>query len=39
LDEGHRIEDEVGLRILRTNDAKEGPLAFVEKRKAVFTGT
>lgn len=37
--EANKIEDEAAVGILRTNDAVEGPRAFVEKRKPVFTGT
>lgn len=36
--EANRIEDDAALGILRTNDAIEGPQAFMEKRKPVFTG-
>lgn len=39
LDTAYKIEDEVAARILKTHDAVEGPLAFVEKRKPVFSGT
>lgn len=39
FDEANRVEDEVAVRILKTRDAVEGPLAFVEKRRPVFTGT
>jgi enoyl-CoA hydratase len=35
----YQIEDEVAVRILRTRDAVEGPRAFMEKRKPVFTAT
>ncbi len=39
LDAASVIEDEVAVGILKTQDAVEGPLAFMEKRKPVFTGT
>jgi enoyl-CoA hydratase len=39
FDEANAVEDEVAVRVLKTNDAVEGPLAFVEKRKPIFTGT
>lgn len=39
FDEANRVEDEVAVRILKTNDAVEGPLAFIEKRKPNFSGT
>ncbi len=39
FDEANTIEDEVAVRVLKTNDAVEGPLAFVEKRKPSYTGT
>ena len=39
FDEANTIEDEVAVRVLQTNDAVEGPLAFVEKRKPSYTGT
>ena len=36
LEQGLAMEDSLGLSILRTADAKEGPLAFAEKRKPKF---
>jgi len=33
-----RIEGEVGVRVFASQDAVEGPRAFMEGRKAVFTG-
>ena len=38
-DAAYKIEDEVAVRVLRTNDAVEGPRAFMEKRKPVFTAS
>jgi enoyl-CoA hydratase len=37
--EGLALELEIGMPVYATNDAKEGPLAFKEKRPANFTGT
>lgn len=37
-DEAFKIDGEVGMAVFKTKDAKEGPRAFAEKRKAVFTG-
>ena len=37
--EGLARELEIGLPVFATNDAKEGPLAFKEKRPPNFTGT
>jgi enoyl-CoA hydratase len=36
--EGLKIELEIGQPIFQTADAKEGPKAFAEKRKPVFSG-
>lgn len=37
--EAMAIELEIGMQIFTTNDAKEGPRAFAEKRSPNFTGT
>ena len=37
--EGLALELVIGMPVYATNDAKEGPLAFKEKRPADFTGT
>jgi enoyl-CoA hydratase len=34
-----KVELEIGMHVFATNDAKEGPRAFAEKRKPSFTGT
>ncbi|MBV1906349.1 MAG: enoyl-CoA hydratase/isomerase family protein [Pseudomonadales bacterium] len=38
LSEAFLIENEVSGKVMRTKDAREGPLAFMEKRPAVFKG-
>jgi hypothetical protein len=32
------MDKAIGARVLRSDDGKEGPLAFSEKRPAMFTG-
>ena len=39
LDEAFQLEDECAKVVMRSNDAKEGPRAFTEKRRPVFTGS
>jgi enoyl-CoA hydratase len=38
FEEAFKIEDEVGREVMRTEDAREGPRAFIEKRKPVYKG-
>ena len=38
LEQAFPIENEISARIMRTEDAIEGPKAFMEKRKAVYKG-
>jgi len=38
LQEAFRIESECAAAVMKTEDAREGPRAFMEKRKAVFKG-
>jgi enoyl-CoA hydratase len=38
LDEGFALENRLAKVVFSANDAKEGPRAFMEKRKPVFKG-
>ena len=38
LEDAFPIEDECSREVMRSSDAREGPRAFMEKRKANFTG-
>jgi enoyl-CoA hydratase len=38
LEEGFQIESESARAVLATEDAKEGPRAFIEKRKPRYVG-
>ena len=39
LDDAYAIEQEQSAVVVNSNDAREGPRAFMEKRAPVFTGT
>lgn len=38
LDTGYRLEDRARRAVFASEDAREGPLAFIEKRKPNYTG-
>ena len=38
LDEAYGIEAEISARVTRSEDAREGPRAFMEKREPLYTG-
>jgi enoyl-CoA hydratase len=38
-DDAFRVEAEIGMRVFMSDDAKEGPRAFAQKRKPDFSGS
>ena len=38
LDRAYEIENEVSVAVMTSKDAREGPRAFKEKRKPIFSG-
>jgi enoyl-CoA hydratase len=38
FEEGFKIENEVARSVMKSEDAREGPRAFIEKRKPVYKG-
>jgi enoyl-CoA hydratase len=38
FEEGFKIENEVARPVMKSEDAREGPRAFIEKRKPVYKG-
>jgi enoyl-CoA hydratase len=38
LEEGLKQETEFSRRVIRTEDAREGPLAFAQKRRPEYKG-
>jgi enoyl-CoA hydratase/carnithine racemase len=38
LEDGLALEADLSAKVIRTEDAREGPLAFAQKRKPQFKG-
>jgi enoyl-CoA hydratase len=38
LEEGYHLEDLAKARVMASDDAREGPRAFMEKRQPVYVG-